>query len=93
MRSWGRRHKEAYRDRQRLFDRSGPTGSLVGIEFGGLRRSAEHSEVESRKETLKTEFRAKDAKNAKKLLQGEFVEFVYKSFDVTFEELTAKVYQ
>jgi len=42
---------------------------------------------------LKTGFRAKDAKNAKKLLQGELVEFVYESFDVTFEELTAKVYQ
>ena len=40
-----------------------------------------------------TGFRAKDAKNAKKLLQGELVEFVYESFDVTFEELTAKVYQ
>ena len=38
-------------------------------------------------------FRAKDAKNAKKLLQGELVEFVYESLDVTFEELTAKVYQ
>jgi hypothetical protein len=25
--------------------------------------------------------------------QGELVEFVYKSFDLTFEELTAKVYQ
>jgi hypothetical protein len=47
----------------------------------------------SRKETVKTGFRAKDAKNAKKLLQGELVEFVYESFDVTFEELTAKVYQ
>ena len=42
---------------------------------------------------MKTGFRAKDAKNAKKPLQGEFVEFVYESFDVTFEELTAKVYQ
>jgi hypothetical protein len=46
-----------------------------------------------RKETVKTGFRAKDAKNAKKLLQGELVEFVYESLDVTFEELTAKVYQ
>ena len=35
---------------------------------------------------MKTGFRAKDAKNAKKLLQGELVEFVYESFDVTFEE-------
>jgi len=42
---------------------------------------------------LKTGFRAKDAKNAKKLLRGELVGFVYESFDVTFEELTAKVYQ
>ena len=42
---------------------------------------------------VQTGFRAKDAKNAKKLLQGELVEFVYESFDVTFEELTAKVYQ
>jgi hypothetical protein len=42
---------------------------------------------------VKTGFRAKDAKNAKKPLQGEFVEFVYESLDVTFEELTAKVYQ
>jgi hypothetical protein len=40
-----------------------------------------------------TEFRAKDARNAKKLLQGELVEFVYVSLDVTFEELTAKAYQ
>ena len=47
----------------------------------------------ARKISLKTGFRAKDAKNAKKLLQGELVEFVYESFDVTFEELTAKVYQ
>ena len=46
-----------------------------------------------RKETVKTGFRAKDAKNAKKLLQGELVEFVYESLDVTFEELTTKVYQ
>jgi hypothetical protein len=46
-----------------------------------------------RKETLKTGFRAKNAKNAKKLLQGELVEFVYEWLDVTFEELTAKVYQ
>ena len=65
----------------------------MGIEFGGRRRSAEQSEVGGRKETVKTAFRAKDAKNAKKLLQGELVEFVYESFDVTFEELTAKVYQ
>ena len=42
---------------------------------------------------MKIGFRAKDAKNAKKLLQGELVEFVYESLDVTFEELTAKVYQ
>ena len=35
---------------------------------------------------MKTGFRAKDAKNAKKLLQGELVEFVYESLDVTFEE-------
>ena len=46
-----------------------------------------------RKETVKTGFRAKDAKNAKKLLQGELVEFVYESLDVTFEKFTAKVYQ
>jgi hypothetical protein len=42
---------------------------------------------------VKTGFRAKDAKNAKKLLQGELVEFVYESLDVTFEKFTAKVYQ
>jgi hypothetical protein len=47
--------------------------------------------VGGRKETVKTGFRARDAKNAKKLLQGELVEFVYESLDVTFEELTAKV--
>jgi hypothetical protein len=41
---------------------------------------------------LKTGFRTKDAKNAKKLLKGELVEFVYESLDVTFEELNAKVY-
>jgi hypothetical protein len=45
------------------------------------------SRARSGKETLKTGFRAKDAKNAKKLLQGELVEFVYESFDVTFEKL------
>ena len=65
----------------------------MGIESGGLRRSAEQREAGGRKETVKTGFRAKDAKNAKKLLQGELVEFIYESFDVTFEELTAKVYQ
>ena len=41
---------------------------------------------QSADDPLKTGFRAKDAKNAKKLLQGELVEFVYESFDVTFEE-------
>jgi hypothetical protein len=38
-------------------------------------------------EPLKTGFRAKNAKNAKKLLQGELVEFVYESLDVTLGEL------
>jgi hypothetical protein len=33
---------------------------------------------------VKTGFRAKDAKNAKKLLQGEPVEFVYESFREIF---------
>ena len=69
------------------------TGGIGAIEFAPLLRSFAHDSNNPQMTRLKTGFRAKDAKNAKKLLQGELVEFVYESFDVTFEELTAKVYQ
>jgi hypothetical protein len=41
---------------------------------------------------LRIGFRAKDAKDAKNL-ESELVKFVHKSFDVTFEEFPAEVYQ